>query len=347
MKLQPIKSYPLEKCYCVAPLYYNGEACLLAAAEKTDRCILFSAEGEKRETIWDAPGGTMSIAQIPGTNGDFLATQRFYSPNDSENAIIVHVHPRGKDDWVVKTVAALPFAHRFDILQRNQKYYIIACTLKSAHQYKDDWSAPGKVYVAELPESFEEMNESNPLNFQVLRDGLTKNHGLCRCHDTEGDFVLIGAENGVFRVVPPDSKRDAWQCEQLADTPTSDVASVDFDGDGENELITISPFHGDAITILKRVGKEYRPVYVYPEKAEFAHAIWAGELGGVPTAIIGHRKGSQSILAFTYQNGVYQADALRSGCGSANILHYCKDGKEYLLSANRETDEAVFYEVEP
>ena len=34
-------------------------------------------------------------------------------------------------------------------------------------------------------------------------------------------------------------------------------------------------------------------------------------------------------------------------CGSANVYHYVKDGKDVIISANREIDEVAMYTLEP
>ena len=61
----------------------------------------------------------------------------------------------GESGWSVRTAAKLPFVHRFDIITRDGISYVIACTLKSGHEYKEDWRSPGKVYVCRLPENIE------------------------------------------------------------------------------------------------------------------------------------------------------------------------------------------------
>ena len=270
----------LTKCYSIAPLHYKGKDFFLVAAEKTDRCILFDLEGNEVDTIWEQPGGVMSMVQVPGSDGVFLATHRFYSPNDSKEASIVLVRPPKEKEkqWSVETLVSLPHVHRFDIIERNGIHYLIACTLKSGHEYKDDWSSPGKVYGAVLPENLGETGEEHALELFVIKDQMLKNHGYYRVR-----------ENGNF------------EC-----------------------------------------------IYSYEKTAEFCHAIYGGSLCGENALVIGHRKGNRDLLCFSYdkEKQTYQSDVIDHDCGPANVWHFVRDGKDVIVSTNRETDEVAMYEIE-
>lgn len=332
----------LNKCYSVAPLRYKGAPHFLVAAEKHDRCILFDASGKERATVWEGPGGVMTMVQVPGTDGQFLATHEFYSPNDSANARIVLAAPEG-EGWSVRTIANLPFVHRFDILEKNGRRYLLACTLKSAHAHKDDWSSPGKVYACELPEDLSPYNEGNPLPLVPIKEGVLKNHGYCRVIENGEPSALVCGENGVFRFYPPAAPGGQWAEEELLNTPASDALLLDLDRDGEMELVVMSPFHGDTLRIYKKEGGAWQPVYEYPEKLLFLHAIWGGTLMGKPTAVIGHRQGARRLLAFTYEDGAYRFRTLDEDHGPANVYGCQIDGKDLLLACNRETDEVAMY----
>ncbi len=345
MKLEKIASYELDRCYSIAPLKYQGKNHILVAAEKVNKCILFDTNGKEEDVVWDGPGGTMSMIQVPGHDGWFLATHKFYSPNDSAEAKIVLVRPiDGK--WQVQTIKELPFTHRFSIVTRGGVNYLIACTIKSAHEYKDDWRTPGKIYVGELPDDIENYNEDHQVEMTVLKDGLLKNHGYFTINTPEGDYSLVGTEYGVYRCTPPDKKGGEWTCEQLISDPASDMALCDFDNDGEDEMITISPFHGDQVSVYKLKNGKYEKIWDCPFKTEMAHSIWARSVYGKNIAIIGHRKGeSRDLIEFYCENGEYKTNVLAKDVGSANVYPFDEDGKVKLVSTNREINEIAFYNI--
>ena len=55
----------LEKCYSLAVLNYQGKDHFLCAAEKQNECYLISLEGEIEDTVWEGPGGVMTMIQMP------------------------------------------------------------------------------------------------------------------------------------------------------------------------------------------------------------------------------------------------------------------------------------------
>lgn len=342
MKIEKKIMGTLTKCYSIAPLHYRQKDHILVAAEKQDACIMFDLEGNQEEVVWEGPGGVMTMVQVPGTDGQFLATQKFYSPNDSQNAKIVVATPKREGGWEVQTLVELPFVHRFDILERGGVRYLIACTLKSGHRHKDDWSIPGKVYAAVLPDDLGRFNEKHQLELEVIQDGMTKNHGCYRAEEQGVTTVLISAEQGVFQFVPPESPERKWEVRWLLSEPASDAVLEDLDGDGERELIIISGFHGGEVHIFKQIDDRYQPVYCYPD-AEFAHAVYGGEFCGKKAVVIGHRKGSRDLLAFTWNGSEYVVHKLDRDCGPANVCHYIYNGKDVLVSTNREINEIAMY----
>lgn len=334
----------LEKCYSLARLTYRGTEHFLAAAEKQNACYLYDLDGNYEETVWEGPGGVMTMVQVPGTDGQFLATRKFYSPNDSCEASLVVVTPRGSGRWEVNTLVKLPFVHRFDILERGGTKYLIACTLKSGHAYKEDWRSPGKVYAARLPDDLSGYNDSRQLELEVIQEGMDRNHGYYR---KEADQAVISCSQGVYLFRAPRSPGEGWEIRHLLDVPASDALLLDLDEDGKEELAVISPFHGDTFSIYKEWGDTFERIYTYPQKLEFLHAIYGGELCRRPGLVIGHRKGARLLLAIrSDRRGSYKCQILDSGRGAANVLHYCKDGRDYLIAANRETDEIAMYTLE-
>lgn len=330
----------LEKCYALAQATVDAKPVLLVAAEKQDPCYLYDLDGTKRETVWDGPGGVMTMVPVPGMDGTFLATQKFYSPNDSARAYLICAQ-RESDGWHLTKIADLPFVHRFDIISVDGVNYVLACTLKSDHEYKNDWRFPGKLLMGVL-----DSDATKPLELRVLKEGLTHNHGYTRYEENGVISGIVSCDEGVFRVTPPAAVGEEWRIELLLEQATSDAVMIDLDGDGAPELLTLSAFHGDTVRIWHDTPAGYQCVYEYPDKLPFLHAIYAGEVYGRATVYTGNREGERLFLGF-YYDGEYRYDMVDQGAGPANCLLFEREGRPALLTANREINEVAIYEIEP
>lgn len=350
MKVEKKVISNLNKCYAMSELTYKGEHCFLVAAEKTDPCYLFNENGDNISTVWEQPGGVMTMTPVPGTDGQFLATHKFYSPNDSLNAKIVIVTAKEDGTWDVRTLCEAPFVHRFGILNRAGVNYILVCCLKTGHEYKNDWRYKGACFGAVLPKDLSSFNDDNQLELKLIKDGMLKNHGYSKTQHGGHDAAVVGCEEGTFLFDPPAVNGADWTVTQLCDIPSSDSVYMDFDGDGIPELGTISPFHGNSLTIYHQDEHgRYVPQWKYgaPEAdTEMIHATWADEILGKPTWIVGWRKGTRETIAITWdaEAGTYRTDLIDKETGCANAMHFVnKDGKDIIIGTNREIDEVAMY----
>ncbi len=341
MQVEKIASHHLEKCYAITSIEVEGKLHIVVAAEKVNRCLLFTTEGELVDTIWEEPGGTMTLVPLPDNSERFLASQRMYSPNDSKEAELVLVTRLGAGQWKIEPYLDLPFVHRFEILNANGINYLVAATIKGGHNHHDDWSIPGKIYAGALDNSF------SPPHLESVLEGVTRNHGFFKASNQDGEYVVISGDQGVFNVFPPNKKSSEWKSEKLLDKPVSDIYFIDLDGDGIDEMITLAPFHGDELAIYKNNGGSYELVYTHPEKIGFAHALWGGVVHGKKVLFFGHRKGeSRDLYLITYKEGEYNFTVVDKDVGPTNLLGYQHSGEFYLVSANREIDEVAFYKIE-
>lgn len=329
----------LEKCYALSTVRVDGEEKLLAAAEKHSPCQMFDPDGRLIDTVWTEPGGVMTMVPVPGQEEAFLATHCFYSPNDSAGARLVYAG-KTAEGWRIDTIAELPFVHRFDIIPRDGVNYVLACTLKSNHEYKNDWRSPGRLWAGVLGE-----DPAAALDLTILKDELGHNHGYTRYEKDGVISGVVSCDQGVFLVTPGAE----WIIEPLTDQPASDAVLLDLDGDGEPELLTISPFHGDTVTVWHRENGTFQPVWTYPDKLPFLHAICSGTVYGRPTVFVGNREGDRLLLGIFYdaQAGRFACEEIDRGAGPANVMLFDRDGHPALLAANRETDEIAIYNIFP
>ena len=332
----------LNRCYSANHVVVDGVTRILVATEGEGACLAWSGpDYDRAQVVWDGPGGTMSMVPIAGTNGEFLAVQKFFKMFQWEQAKVVHVRPLRDGRYEVSDALHLPYIHRFDLLQAGGRQYFIGCTLATTKDSKEDWSDPGKVWVGEY-------TGPGPLRVGVLAHGLTKNHGYSRLVRDGVMMGLVTCEQGAFEVTPPQHAHGQWSITQVMDWPISDIAAIDIDGDGELEYATIEPFHGAHFRVYKKIDGAFRKIFEHPEVSEFYHVVVAATLAGEPVFIGGCRRGKQQLFLLRAQQTdplVLRAQVIDEGVGPSNVHVLHEADRDIIVSANRERAEAALYVV--
>ncbi|MCF8169125.1 MAG: hypothetical protein K9K38_01385 [Rhodoferax sp.] len=332
----------LNRCYSANHIVVDGQTRILVATEGEGPCLAWlGPDYTESHSVWDGPGGTMSMVPIVGGNGAFLAVQKFFKMFQWEEAKVVHVRPLRAGGYAVTDALHLPYIHRFDLLPAHGTQYFIGCTLATTKASKEDWSNPGKIWVGEY-------NGSGPLQVSVLKDGLAKNHGYSRLTRNGVVSSLVTCEQGAFEVTPPQQPGAQWSIEQLMDWPISDISAVDIDGDGELEYATIESFHGRYFRIYKKINGAFAKVYEHPEVSDFYHVVVGTTLAGKPVFIGGCRRDKQQLFyvhAVRTEPLQLEACLIEEGVGPSNVHVMHEAGRDIIVSANREKAEAALYVV--
>jgi len=341
MRIEKIILDKIHRCYCASNVTVDGILKVVLASEEVDGpCYAYWGEKfEHKEVIWEKGGGTMSIVEIPGTNGEFLAVQNFFPGFNAKDAKIVW--GRYIDgQWEVKDFLKLPYVHRFDILESEGELYFVGATLCSSKRERNDWSDPGKLWVGKLPSDLNKQMEIKP-----IKDYLLKNHGYCRGVYRGKPACFITCDSGAFAVVLPTANSD-WEVKQLMADRISDIAVFDLDGDGENEYAIIAPFHGNVMEIRKIIDeRRYETIYSYPNKMNFAHAVWTGDIFDIPTVILGIRREECELAYIQYHKASKQFEThiIEKGVGTANVSLVEDGDRVLLIAANHTKNEAAVY----
>lgn len=329
------------KCYSVNALSIDGKTQLIYAGEGPGVCAVYSGKGfDEKKVLWDGEGGTMSLSVVDDMPGYFFASKGFFSMVDSDTSgIYLNRYVNGEFEETL--IAKIPFLHRFDVITSNDKRYLVAASLHGGKVDKQDWSKPGKIYVAELPM---DLSKEFEVTLEVLIEGLTQNHGFNKSVWGGREVVLIASQQGVHIITPPSSE-GGWQTCRVIEHPVSDVAAIDIDGDGEMELALLSPFHGNQFNVYKNINGQYTSIFQYPEALDFYHAIFADTFNDVPSFVIGARKETMDLFLVQYDQTdnkvVTHLIDSEVGPSNARIIH--TDQGDVIMSANRQINQAAIY----
>jgi hypothetical protein len=339
----------IEKCYAVAGMNVDGEAVLVYAGEGNGSIHIFRGKDFcEHQILTTGRGGTMSIVPIEEKPGWFFVSRGFYSMIKSASSVVELVRYRNGKFEQPATLAAIPYLHRFGLVHDgNGKAYLVAATILSEQDenaQKPDWSKPGHVYRAVLPDDLE--NDFS-LSFLAFKGDYLVNHGFCTGAFDGREAAFTTSHEGVFVWIPPDNVGSEWTRTQLLDIPVSDVAVRDIDGDGEVELAILAPFHGNQCKVFKNVGTGYEEIFSSPEENDFYHTIYSARLCGEGVFIGGARKGVMDLFVLRYDKTaeIFALEQIEAGVGPSNTSVLNLPEQDLVLSANRMIAEAACYSI--
>lgn len=342
MKIRKIHCDNIERCYCASHIELDGQLHALFASEDPNSvCNSYTGENfDIKETIWNDAGGCMSIIPIPNKPNEFLAVQEFYLKVSPSLSKIVWGKYNKLTGWQIKEVLTLPYLHRFDIYDVEGKNYFICATIAESKKDKEDWSKPGQIYVGELPD-----NPTDGIILAKLVDGCFKNHGYCKGIYNEKVCGYFASEQGVLRVSPPSTTSHKWQVEKIMDGSISEIAFVDIDNDGIEEMMTIEPFHGNCIKIYKKIEATYQAVFTYPYDIDFAHTLVGTQIAGKNVFVGGVRRVNAELFIVEYHDGKYEVNIIEAGVGPANLDIVHRENDDLIIAANHTKNEAAIYVI--
>jgi len=344
MKVEKRRLAELEEVYVVRAMTLGGETHLLAASEKRrGACLLFSPPDWRASVAWDGPGGAMSLSPVPGREGVLMVIQQFFPVFQSEDAglYLIRVGADPERPWDVARVADLPFVHRLEIVDVAGTPFMVASSMCGGKSFRDDWSKPGAVYVAPVP-----TDASPTTTLTPVLQGVSKNHGMHVTTLGGAPVVLISAEEGIFSIAIPKTPDGDWPSTKLIDVGVSDLCAADLDGDGENEIVTIEPFHGNRLAVYRCVDSTWTAIY--EAELDFGHVVWAGTIAGAPAILAGSRGADKELamLAVTAA-GPFSVErtVLDTAVGPTQVAVVNQGDSDLILSANHGAGEVALYEL--
>ena len=328
----------LSMGYCIDLVNWNGrQYCITASEERNGQVLLIDTETNKVQRIVGLSGGCMSILPIPEEPFAFLAIQRFFPIFDSADAEIVSCRLdslQGEElTATVKLIAKLPYVHRIALTGVSGARVLLGATLCREKAYQEDWSHPGAVWRYKLSTQWD------VLEHHCIFASLRMNHGMY-LHEKNGQIIaLFAGKEGVWSI-------DETGVSQLfCDYPISDLTLCDVDGDGKEEVICITPFHGNTLEIRKLSPEGW--ICLASMNLPFGHAVWSGVWKNTPVMLACSRgEDRRTWFAQLVWDGTslhIEKTEVDINVGTTNISVIQQDDQLVIFAANHGQNEIAKY----
>jgi hypothetical protein len=175
-------------------------------------------------------------------------------------------------------------------------------------------------------------------------EGIHRNHGMQVGRFAGQRCVFIAGAEGLFALQIPKPGSSEWKNTLIIEQPVSEVYPADLDQDGEDEIVVIEPFHGQAMSVFKNTQGVWTRIYT--AQLAFGHGLWAGRLGGDIVVIAGNRANDKNLACFKVTSTnpfTMEESVIDEGSGTTNMdVIDTPDGKA-LITSNPGREEYALY----
>jgi hypothetical protein len=324
--------------YAVNTVHINEKMFIGAGSEGPYPSYLIDMSDFSKTVIAGVPGGTMSIVPARINNTDLVSVMGLFPPFIGYEAGIYR-HSPVSGHWHTEKIISLPFAHRCEILNRMGSHYLFISSVSRYKENPADWSRPGELYIVPFTGMAGDGSPGVPFFSDIY-----KNHGMIRSTFGGKESVSVSGENGIYAIVP--DRRSGWEVHEIYDREVSEFEFFDVDNDGVDELITIEPFHGNALNIYKRNGGGWSRSF--QSELSFGHGLSSGLINGVPSIAVGNREGDKALMLFSIHSLGERQITLsvieeNAGPTQTRIVRY--KSADYILSSNQAKGEIALYNI--
>ena len=323
----------IPSVYTANAFIIDGVAYVGAGSETTPTVYLKNLQTGMSSLVDGCPGGVMSFVPAPGHPELFYSVMGLFPPFVGKEAGIF-MHRRTGLTWVTTKAMDLPFAHRCDILEKESRSWLFAASCSKFKKDPADWSKSGELYVIPL-----DSITGLPGEPDLVYDRIWRHHGMLKARVDGDDTLLFSGTEGIFYMVREGGQ---WAVQRLFDQEVSEFGLIDLDGDGQDELVTIEPFHGNSLNVYKQVGGAWQKRYT--DVLWFGHGLSCGMFRGEPVIVVGNRRGPLTLNLYRRQaDGSFAREILEEQAGPTQTQVFTADGRDYILSANQLKNEVALY----
>jgi hypothetical protein len=258
----------------------------LAGSEGENELLFFESRRFIPQVIARSPGGFISLCPLVRDGRRYVVAATAFKPGFNGANSEIRLFPLDEGECPQSTkVALLPYTHRITMFRHRDSDFLLASTLCAGKSHKEDWTQPGGIHLAEVPP-----DQRQPWPLRQIVSGLNKNHGMefAELGRDRQPGWLLSAKEGLFFLALPTDPWGIWATEIIDGTEHSDAFAFDWDGDGEPEVFSISPFHGHVLALRKKAPQGWYRSIIHDDLA-MGHIVWAGEFLGRPGLLAGSR----------------------------------------------------------